>query len=357
MRRTTKLLVVAGAAAAFLVPATAAAAAGPKFIPLTLQNGWTGGPLSTSQPAVALSAGVVTFKGALAGGSSPQMFTLPAADTPATDVYLHTGLCNATDGRIHIRTDGAVDVDSDVSGGVTFADASCFTSLDGLSFTLSEKGAKPLALANGWTNAPFNTSNAAVRTIAGVVRLQGAVAGGTSGVIATLPKAYVPKDRVVAPLDLCGATHGFLIVDNTSGQISVISDGPFADAQCFTSLDGVNWLKADSKGDAKFLTLQNGWQNDSPLRPAGLHANAKVVRFAGSVSAGTNAVIGTIALKDAPAADVYIPALVCGDSLATPSENARLHISPSGVVEVQEVSGVLSDASCETSFDGSWFAQ
>lgn len=360
MKQATRFLAVAGIAAAVLVPATAAAAAGPQYTPLTLQNGWTGGPFSTGQPAVALVAGVVTFKGALAGGSTQVMFTLPAADTPTTDVYLHTGLCNAANGRIHIAPTGVADVETDPFDGGTFADAACFTSLDGLSFTLSEKGAKALTLVNGWTDAPFNTSTAAVRTIAGVVRLQGAVnaSAPTSDVITTLPKAYWPKDGIFESVDLCGAQHGFIEVD-TSGNVSVFTDDPndFSPAECFVSLDGLNWLKADSKGNAKALTLQNGWQSTSMIRPAGLHASGKVVRFAGAVFGGTGPVVGSIPANDAPATDVYIPALTCGSSVGLGSVNARLHITPSGAILVQPLTGNLNDASCDTIFDGSWFAQ
>ena len=347
MRATLRLLVVAGIAAAFIVPATAAGAAS-KFTPLTLDNGWVGGPYNTAAPAVADVAGVITFKGGLFGGFSPEMFVLPTADRPAADVYLHTGAVNATDAEIYVNSsDGEVDVFP--TG--PFSDAQSFVSLDGLSFTLSEKGAKPLALANDWQNAP---RAAAVRTIAGVVRLQGSVFAGLDDVITVLPKAYWPKDRVVVSTDLCGGVHGMIAV-NTDGEVDVVpSSGNFSDAQCLTSLDGVNWLKADSTGNAKALTLENGWQNGSTLRPAGLHVNAKVVRFAGLVESGTAGVIGTIPAKDAPATDVYIPAVVCGPHATA---NGRLHITPAGVVDVEPASLNLADASCATSFEGSWFAQ
>ena len=50
-----------------------------------------------------------------------------------------------------------------------------------------------LTLKNGWTNAPFGTSNAAVQTVSGIVHLKGAIAtGGTNPVPFTLPVAFRP---------------------------------------------------------------------------------------------------------------------------------------------------------------------
>ena len=40
------------------------------FTPLTLVNGWTGGPFSTGNPAVNKSNGIVHFKGAMASGTT-----------------------------------------------------------------------------------------------------------------------------------------------------------------------------------------------------------------------------------------------------------------------------------------------
>jgi hypothetical protein len=73
----------------------------------------------------------VHFKGAIASGTSPVAFTLPAAFRPVTDVYIPVDLCNATKGRLFIQTSGAVTVQAE--GGV-FSNAQCFTSLDGASF-------------------------------------------------------------------------------------------------------------------------------------------------------------------------------------------------------------------------------
>src|SRR5436189_6242731 len=67
-----------------------------------------------------------------------------------------------------------------------------------------------LTLKNGWTNAPFGTSNAAVRNINGVIHFKGAIAtGGTNAVPFTLPLAFRPvAANVYVPVDLCTATNG-----------------------------------------------------------------------------------------------------------------------------------------------------
>ena len=122
-------------AIAFLLPlellGTAVAQAA-TFTPLTLQNGWTNAPFSTSNAAVRTISGIVHFKGAIAtAGTNPVPFTLPAAFRPATAVYVPVDLCNATNGRLDIQPTGVVTVEAE---GGTFGNAQCFTSLDGASF-------------------------------------------------------------------------------------------------------------------------------------------------------------------------------------------------------------------------------
>jgi hypothetical protein len=346
-------LLAAGVVASFLVPATAAAASGPTYTPLTLQNGWTGSPFGTGAPAVRSASHVVTFKGALAGGTSADLFTLPPKDAPATDVYVPVDLYYSANGRLHIRPSGLVSVETEGA----FVNAQGFISLDGVSFTQSEQGAKPLALVNGWTNAPFATSNAAVRVVGGVVRLQGAIANGTENTFATLPKADWPKAPVIVPLDLCDASHGMLQV-GVNGTLEVFGTVQFADAACFTSLDGATWLKADAPSSQKVVVLQNGWGNYAADRPIGIHASGKVVRFEGAVSAGTSPVLFTLPAKDRPAADVYIATLTCTFSPGGGAGNARLVVNhTTGEVLVQTENGLFSDAQRCTFVDGSWFAQ
>jgi hypothetical protein len=218
--------------------ATAAQAA--TFTPLTLQNGWTNAPFGTSNAAVGTISGIVHFKGAIATtGTNAVAFTLPSAFRPATAVYVKVDLCNATNGRLFIQHNGVVTVQAE---GNTFSNAQCFTSLDGVSFAKSASSFTSLTLQNGWTGAPFATSNAQVRTISGIVQLKGAMATtGTNSVAFTLPSGFRPATNVYLPVDLCNGTNGRLFIQH-SGVVNVEAEGgTFANAQCFTSLDGVSF--------------------------------------------------------------------------------------------------------------------
>ena len=58
-------------------------------------------------------------------------FTLPPGDRPAHDLYVKVDLCHADNGRLHITPGGSVTVQAE---GPNWANAQCFTSLDGASF-------------------------------------------------------------------------------------------------------------------------------------------------------------------------------------------------------------------------------
>ncbi len=210
------------------------------WTPLTLQNGWTNSPFGTSAAAVRTISGIVHFKGAIATtGSNPVPFTLAGAFRPASVVFVPVDLCNATNGRLQIEPTGVVTVQAE---GGAFSNAACFTSLDGVSFAKSASSFTPLTLQNGWTNSPFGTSAAAVRTISGIVHLKGAIATtGSNPVPFTLPAAFRPASVVFVPVDLCNATNGRLQIEPT-GVVTVQAEGgAFSNAACFTSLDGVSF--------------------------------------------------------------------------------------------------------------------
>jgi hypothetical protein len=98
---------------------------------LTLQNGWST-YFSTRGPAVSVSNGIVRFQGAITGSTTSLFpFVLPGGFLPAADVYTPADLCGATKGRLDVGTNGAVDIDAE-GGAVT--NATCFTSLEGVSF-------------------------------------------------------------------------------------------------------------------------------------------------------------------------------------------------------------------------------
>src|SRR5260221_493589 len=179
--------------------------------PLALQNGWTNAPFATSNATVFNLSGIVTFSGAIAtSGTNAGPFTLPASLRPATNVYVPVDLCNAANGRLIIARTGVVTVQAESA----FSNAQCFTSLDGASFALTANS--PLALQNGWTNAPFSTGNAAVKNIGGILHLSGAIAtSGTNPVPFTLPPGFRPPNNVYVPVDLCNATNGRLFIAPT----------------------------------------------------------------------------------------------------------------------------------------------
>jgi hypothetical protein len=315
------------------------------FVPLALQNGWTNAPFGTRSAGVSKIGGIVHLQGAIAtSGTNPVPFTLPAGFRPASNVYVKVDLCNATNGRLFIQPSGVVTVQAQSS----FANAQCFTSLDGASFATSTTGFTALAPVNGWTNAPFGTSNAAVSNIAGVVHFKGAIASGTNPVAFTLPAGFRPASNVYVPVDMCNATNGRLVI-SPSGVVSVQAGGSFSNAQCFTSLDGASFaLNATSFTP---LTVVNGWTN-APFGTsnAAVRNISGVVHFEGAIAtSGTNPVAFTLPSSFRPATNVYVPVDLCN------ATNGRLVISPSGVVSIQ-AEGSFSNAQCFTSLDGASFA-
>jgi hypothetical protein len=351
-RRARRVAVGAVGAAALTLPLFAGATAAQavtSFNPLTLKNGWTNAPFGTSIAEVANISGVVHLKGAIAtAGTNPVPFTLPRADRPATTVYVKVDLCNATNGRLQILHNGTVTVQAE-SG--TFSNAACFTSLDGVTFAKSATSYTALTPLNGWTNAPFGTSNAAARTIAGVVHLKGAIAtAGTNPVAFTLPSAFRPATTVYVAVDMCDATNGRLQIDH-NGTVTVEAEGgAFSNAACFTSLDGVSYAKSATTFTP--LTLVNGWTG-APFgtsNPAVATING-IVTLKGAMSTnGTNPTAFTLPAGTAPATSVFVPVDLCN------ATNGRLDIQSNGVVSVQAEGGTFSNASCFTSLDGVSFA-
>ena len=210
------------------------------FTPLTLLNGWANYSSSTASPAARAISGVVHLEGAIAtSGTNPVPFVLPSAFRPATTVYVPVDLCDATNGRLQIEHNGTVTVEAE---GNNFNNAQCFTSLEGVSYAKSASSYTALTLKNGWSGAPFSTSNPEVRTISGIVTLKGAMStAGTNPVAFTLPPGFRPATTVYVAVDLCDATNGRLQIEH-NGTVTVEAEGgTFSNAQCFTSLDGVSF--------------------------------------------------------------------------------------------------------------------
>jgi hypothetical protein len=318
--------------------------AAPLDTELTLQNGWTNAPFGTRNAGATAVMGIVYLRGAIANGTSPIAFTLPAEMRPAKNVYVPVDLCNATKGRLVIQPSGVVSIEAE---GGTFANARCFTSLEGVSFAPSDVGFTALALTNGWTHAPFGTSNASALKINGVVHLKGAIARGTSPVITTLASDLRPATSVYVPVDLCNVAKGRLVIQ-PSGMVSVEAQGGFSRAQCFTSLDGVSFAQATTA--VTTLSLTNGWTH-APFgtRSAAVKNFAGVVQFEGAIAGGNNSVAFTLPSEFRPPKNVYVPINLCNTT------KGRLFIQPSGAVSIETEGSAFANARCFTSLDRATF--
>ena len=101
-----------------------------RYTPLTLQNGWHNSGGGFASPAVRKISGIVHLEGAIAGGTNPQAFTLPARFRPAHNVYVSVDANGANRGHVLIDSNGQVTVFAEGSQ----SDVTTFTSLDGVSF-------------------------------------------------------------------------------------------------------------------------------------------------------------------------------------------------------------------------------
>jgi hypothetical protein len=348
LQGASRLVLAAGLFIAFITAGSTSALAqfaGPT--PLALINGWTNAPFGTTLASVEEVAGIVQFRGAIAtSGTNPSPFVLPAGFRPATSVYVPVDLCNATKGRLFIQPSGVVNVN--VENGV-FSNAQCFTSLEGASFAPSASGFTALTLINGWSNAPYSTSNAAVQVINGVVHFKGAIStAGTNPDPFVLPAAFRPTTDVYIPIDLCNATNGRLRIQHT-GVVDVEPEGAFSNAQCFTSLDGAWFVRTPTAFRA--LTLINGWLNAPFSTSSALAGNAYgLVYFKGAIGSGTSAQPFVLPSSFRPVTNVYVPVDLCN------ATNGRLFIQTNGSVTIQ-AEGTFSNAQCFTSLDGVSFVQ
>lgn len=311
------------------------------FTPLTLTNGWE--PYSTRRMAVGRSGNVVTLTGQVTLGTSSAIATLPAGYRPPTNVYVPASLCSFETGRILIQPSGLVSVESPID----FAQAQCFTSLDGVSFVIPNASTQPLAPVNGWVGAVFGTNIARAQKGQGVVRLSGAIASGTGSTVFTLPAAFRPAANVYVPVTLCNANKGRLYIP-TTGVVAVVSETTFAEAQCFTSLDGVS--DQTSPSAAEPLTLINNWvaQPFVTFSPTVTDFGG-VIRLSGAIRNGTSDIIAIMPPKFRPRVDVHVPVDLCV------GKKGRLAIHANGNLRI--VAGVsFSDAQCFTSLEGVAYA-
>lgn len=313
------------------------------FFPLTLAAGWSAPAVGGNLPGYALLDDTVHLRGTISTtGTATLAFTLPVNARPAATVDVPITLCNATKGRLEIKTDGTANVWAETD----WANAKCLTSLDGVQFNTGVASATALSPLNGWASAPPPFRQPAYRVVSGVVRLQGAVTQGTDpGLPAfVLPAAARPTATVYATVDLCGAKKGRIAI-NSSGQafISAASGVP-SDAACFTSLEGVTYLVTP----VGTVTLLNGWKAYPFSRAPGVTNVKGVIRFQGGITGGTAPTAFLISAEMRPATNVFVPVDL------TNGARGRLKIQPDGygVILPQNSFG---DSTSFTSLEGAAF--
>jgi hypothetical protein len=362
-RRGLRRIVAAAASTVLFVvlaPAGAQAFTDPYDTPLSLVNGWTSAPFGTQQAGVKqLNDGIVTFTGAIAGGTSSTAFTLPANDWPASTVYLPVDMCSSTKGRLEITPAGVGIVQSETS----FNEAKCFTSLDGVSYALPSAAPNtPLTPQNGWHTAPFGNAAPGVQLETYTwpfngptqvsVHFTGAISSSSSnpGIPFVLPVSMRPSTARYVPVDMCDATNGRIII-RPDGTVTVQPESDFSEASCFTSLDGA-WFTLDPGPGSTPLALLNGWTavGQGTAAPAVDQVGASTYVFTGAImTSGTNPVAFKLPAAMTPPTAVYVPVDV------GQAGKGRLYIQPNGYVTVQS-EGTFSLQASFTSLDGASFS-
>jgi hypothetical protein len=341
-------------AVGFAVPIATATStvAGATSSSLHLKSPWTGAPFGTNAPSVSVSAGVVSFRGAISAppsNANNEPFVLPAAYRPAVNVYVPVDMCGATNGRIVIQPNGVTTVEEQDGA---LDNANCFTSLDGASFVQSS-AVTPLTLINGWTTTAFGTANPAAAIVTGVVHFQGAISATSpsSSEPFVLPSTMRPSVPVFVPVDMCDATNGRLIIA-TSGAVTLQEeDQGTSFERCFTSLDGASFVLHPKNSTA--LTLKNGWAGSAfGTAAAAVQISNGIVRFQGGIADGSISTITKLPLSVRPMKTVYIKVDLCNAS-----KDGRLEIKPTGKVFIEEEDGVITTAQCFTSLDGASFVK
>ena len=353
LRRAAVGAVCAAAVAFPLISAAGAQAATanlPAYTPLTLINGWTNYGSGTANAAVTSINGIVHLKGAIqtsSGNTNDVAFVLPAGFRPSKNINVPVDMCDATSGELAIAPTGVTEV---ISQG-KLSNATCFTSLDGVSFALSTASFTPLTLQPGWTEFDNLYRKAAAHVVGGIVHLEGEIkTAGTSEAAFTLPAGFRPSTNVYVLINLCTGSIGRLDI-TPSGAVTVEAEGTgnWWMAQCGVSLDGASFALSPKSFTA--LTLQNGWMN-APYgtTDAAVRNISGIVHFEGAIwTNGTNADPFVLPAGYRPAKYVYIPVDLCGGN------KGRLDIQPDGVVTVQAETD-FSQAQCFTSLDGVSFA-
>lgn len=328
--------------------------------PLALLNGWTGGPFSTSKPSATWTnddrrrwnwlGGTVNLRGAVAGGTDPEIMVLPRMMWPVLETLVEVDLCNAHKGRLRIATDGTVTVEAP-----DFTDAQCFVSLDGVSF-VPGFGKGFFQMTNDWSNnVPGYPNELIAKNDANVIHLEVQASGGSAPVITSsladdtisgTGRYYPVGGDTVSPAMLCNFAQGRIRVHPVSDTVAEVSvegiDGDFADAQCGTVLEGVQY----TIDELTPLVLKHGWVGGAQsTRLPGAKNVDGVVHLSGGMSGGTGSPF-TLPPAMRPLADVYVTVTLCN------AHPGRLHILPTGVTTVEATDGDRASLECFTGLDG-----
>jgi hypothetical protein len=326
----------------------AAAAPGVSFTKLTLLNGWGTDAFGSASPAIAKVSGIVYFKGALStstGNTNDVAFILPPGFRPSKYVNVPVDMCDSTGGELNIAPNGVTQV---ISEGAN-ANATCFTSLDGVSFALSPTSFTLLKLRPGWKEFGSFFRKAAVRVVSGIVHFEGEISTAGKNLIAfTLPAQFRPSKSVYLQINVCTGSIGWLNI-TPKGVVTVQAENNELWAvQCGTSLDGASFALSSTSFTP--LKLINGWMN-APLGSAKATVRnfSGIVRLRGAIwTKGTSSDPFILPKPFRPAKRVYVPVALCG------GDNGRLDILPNGVVAI-ETENTGPQARCLTSLDGAWF--
>jgi hypothetical protein len=343
------IAVFAGAVALPQSALGAVAAPGVTFTNLTLLNGWTTYPSGTATPAAADISGIVYLRGAISTSSSSTndvAFVLPPGFRPSKFVNVPVDMCNSTMGELNIAPSGVTQV---ISAGAN-TDATCFTSLDGVSFARSTTSFTLLKLSPGWKEFGSLFRKGAVRLIGGIVHFEGEIrTAGTKATAFTLPTGLRPSRNVNILINVCTGSIGRLRI-TPKGLVTVRSEEGVWAVQCGTSLDGATFALSAKSFTA--LKLENGWINaPSGTAKAAVRNFSGIVRFVGAIRAGaSNATAFILPPGFRPHHDVFIPVDLCNGG------NGRLDISPDGTVGVEAESS-FAEEQCLTSLDGASFAR
>ena len=139
------------------------------FHDFAFKNGWTVADGITGVPAARKIGNIVHLTGAMQTSlENNTPFKLAKAFRPSHRAYAKLDLCAATTGGMTLDADGSVHVYPEGD----FSDAQCFTSLEGVSYSVDGEGFTALTLINGWTNWS-ETANSAAKAANGIVQFQG----------------------------------------------------------------------------------------------------------------------------------------------------------------------------------------